>query len=300
MASCKHCITLIREDNEDDYLREVWRSIVVLRSSYLFHSNKLKRKNRAKRARGKRGVDGGAPSGREPQVEAQGSGIVAPTSSTSTSVAEMATAKQAGQGAPIGLPPPIQTHDAKVPASATSPSKKWSDIVSPTKPAPMAKGGVPVVPHQESKEQRPQLPNKAGKKQDKEEPAKTTEKEIKEKKGKKKTSSSSSSSEPAPKKHPTAPKPAAVAVGDPAGRYRQWIREFSRAGVDIKQIKRLDLEDDKKLKLYLVWEGRGRGIFVDWDSCQRLVDKYRGASFRKVEGTIVEILKIYKEKFDQS
>jgi len=293
---------LIRDDNEDDYLREIWRSIVVLRGSYLFHSNKVKRKSRAKRARDNRRVDGGPPSGRKvPQVETQGSGIVAPTSSTATSVTNVVTTKPADQGAPIVLPPPVQAKDVKVLASATtSPTKKWSDIVSPTKPSPVVKGVVPVAPHQEPKENRPQLPNKAGKKQDKEEPAKSTEKEVKEKKGKKKASSSSSSSEPAPKKHPTAPKPAAVAVGDPAGRERQWIRELARAGVDIKQIKKMDLEDDKKLKLYCVWEGRGRGIFVDWDSCQKLIDKYRGASFRKVEGTLVEILKAYKAKFDQS
>jgi len=91
-----------------------------------------------------------------------------------------------------------------------------------------------------------------------------------------------------------------VVSDDPSGKYRQWIREFSRQNIDIKQIKKMSLEDDKKLKLYCVWEGRGRGIFVDWDSCQRLVDKVRGASFRKVEGTLVEILKVYKEKLDKS
>jgi len=291
---------LIREDNEDDYLREVWRSIVVLRGSYLFHANKSRRKTRAKRARKNRGV-GGPPSGQtRPRGEAQGNVPIAPTPPTSTSVTTVTT-KPPVQGVPIDLPPPVLVKDVNVMASViTSPSKKWSDIVSPTKQSPLVKGVAPVAPHQEPKEKRPQLPNKAGKKQDIEEPAKTTEKEVKEKKGKKKASSSSSSSEPAPKKHPTAPKPAAVAVGDPAGRERQWIRELARAGVDIKQIKKMDLEDDKKLKLYCVWEGRGRGIFVDWDSCQKLIDKYRGASFRKVEGTLVEILKAYKAKFDQS
>jgi len=274
--------------------------MVILRGSYLFHANKLKRKSRAKRARKNR-RDGGPPQGQSrPRVEAQGNVHIAPTPSISTSVTTVTT-KPLAQGAPIDLTLPEPVKDKKVMTSViTSPSKKWSDIVSPTKPTSLEKGVVPVAPHQDPKESRPQLPHRAGKRQDIEEPAKTTEKEVKEKKGKKKASSSSSSTEPAPNKHPTAPKPAAVAVGDPAGRYRQWIRDLARADVDIKQIKKMDLDDEKKLKLYCVWEGRGRGIFVDWDSCHRLIDKYRGASFRKVEGTLVEILKAYKAKFDQS
>ena len=30
-------------------------------------------------------------------------------------------------------------------------------------------------------------------------------------------------------------------------------------------------------KFYVVWEGREKGIFTDWDTCKRQIDKFAGA-----------------------
>jgi len=148
-----------------------------------------------------------------------------------------------------------------------------------------------------AKEARPQPTDKAVEKRVKEVPSKATEKpEIKKKKGK---SSSSSSSEPGQKQMASSNKSTRVEKVESVGVYRKWIREFSRQGFDISQIKRLDLEDDKKLKLYCVWVGRSRGIFKDWETCLPLVDKHQGAKYRRVDGTLVEVLKAFKERLEQ-
>jgi len=55
----------------------------------------------------------------------------------------------------------------------------------------------------------------------------------------------------------------------------------------------------KKLKLYCVWVGRSRGIFKDWETCLPLVDKHQGAKYRRVDGTLVEVLKAFKERLEQ-
>lgn len=33
-------------------------------------------------------------------------------------------------------------------------------------------------------------------------------------------------------------------------------------------------------KFYVVWEGREKGIFYDWDSCRRQIDKFAGAKYK--------------------
>lgn len=33
-------------------------------------------------------------------------------------------------------------------------------------------------------------------------------------------------------------------------------------------------------KFYVVWEGRERGIFTDWDRCKALIDRYAGARYK--------------------
>ena len=33
-------------------------------------------------------------------------------------------------------------------------------------------------------------------------------------------------------------------------------------------------------KYYVVWQGRERGIFTDWNSCKKQVDKFTGAKYK--------------------
>jgi len=82
--------------------------------------------------------------------------------------------------------------------------------------------------------------------------------------------------------------------------YRKWIRDWFRAGYDLKKIKHIDLEKEDKQNFYIVWGGRTRGIWLDWDSCQVSVDKFRGAGYKKVNGTIIDALKYFKEKLDET
>jgi len=185
------------------------------------------------------------------------------------------------RSAPISLPPPIQPHDVKVDSTSTSSHKKWVDIVSPPKQAT-------VPPAQVAKSSKPV---KTGEKRDKEEPATPPVTDVK-KKGKKISISSSSSSDPPEEKPPARPK----SKED----YGQWIKDFSKLGADMSHLKFMKVGDAKKETFYVVWEGRGRGIFLDWDSCKQLTDKQPGAKYKKVMGTLVDVLKFFKEKLDQS
>jgi len=283
------CITLLKDDNEDDYLRELWRSMVVIRSSYLFHSSKLKKKSKDKRARDNRRVDGRPPPGSATlPVEAP---------STSTKVVDLTTSKTTAQEAPVRLPPLVQQSDTKVMATTTtSTSKKWADIVSPPKLTTAQAASVPVAQIPNAQKARPQPPHRESEKGDKEEPPKSTKPENKEKKKKEKTPSSSSSDEHPPKKKPTDDRAHTSRQVEPVAMYKQWIRELSREDINIKAIKKLDVNDDKKITFYCVWEGRGRGIFLDWDSCSSLVNKCPGAKFRKFIGSLADMLKFYREK----
>jgi ribonuclease HI len=39
----------------------------------------------------------------------------------------------------------------------------------------------------------------------------------------------------------------------------------------------------KKKKYYVVWEGRRKGIFENWDDCKKQVDKFEGAKYKSFE-----------------
>jgi len=168
--------------------------------------------------------------------------------------------------------------------STTTTDKSWAQVASPAKPDPsQAVRG---------KEQEPATSH--GERSKVVEDHQKKPKEKKEKVKKKIASSSSSSSPPAKKPTKTA-KTSRVPETESVGLYRKWIRDWFRAGCDLKAIKKIDLEDDTKRNFYVVWEGRSRGIFLDWDTCFLAVDKYRGAKYKKVSGTIIEALKFFKE-----
>jgi len=316
MASCKYVISLIKDEHEDDILRELWRSMVVLRNSYLFRASKLRKKRKGKVARkrhnDKSNVKGGGLiySGGE-KVPVTDSNNLPSGSTTSLTlpssqpvVASNAAApvsKLPSKEGPAAPPPPSKASEIVIEPTkegiSISNARTWVNIVSPPKMVPPSVVPEPVAKVRPTVGTVHQPPDKTGENGEKEGPPKPIEKSIKKKKERKISSSSSSPSrDPSPKRTAPARQPSRVNVDEKEGRYRQWIREFSRQGCDISQIKKLSLDDDKNLKLYCVWDGRGRGIFTDWESCRRLVDKAPGARYKKVEGTLIEVLTIYKER----
>jgi len=266
MAKCKFVVTLIKDGAEDDFLRETWKSINILRSTYIFHANQLRKKRnlKLKKARETR------PPTTQPSATGQ-------TKATSTQVANSTRPILVTGSQPA---PSIEKKKerAVLDLTTTTTSKTWVDIVSPTKSQPSNPPGVDEKATEERKK-----------------PVSKTEKE---KKMKKKISSLSSSEDPTPDKPPQSKKTRQVSNEEPLGLYRKWIRDFGRMGANISQIKNLDLEADDSQNFYVVWEGRTRGIFLDWDTCSSSVTKYRGAKFRKVVGTVGDALKYFKEKIN--
>jgi len=334
MASCKFVLTLVKDDFEDDYLRETWRSLVVLRGAYLYHVNKLRRKRNSKRLRVKRNS--------KPTVESEGSGrakkgnlpqsklpdpkiatgvpivptlpgsTVQPPSSLRSEVPESlpvilpsTSLKPSLDMVPGSIPPPSNSKILSQPTTTVvTTSKSWVDIVSPPKLAvPSQPSQKPVVTEKEVKDPRPQPPNTSGEKGERKDPPKTTETETEKKQLKKPlkiSSSASSSSEPKTKKKPALARSKSKVTSEiDFGRYRQMIRDFSRQGLDVKGIKKLNIESDEKLKLYGVWVGRSLGIYRTWDECKAVVDKYQGSRYKKFEGTLVDILKDFNERLGQ-
>jgi len=306
-------ISLVKDDHEDDYLRELWRSIVTLRGSYLYHASKLRRKRKGK-AKRKRLHNHDV---KKPTVETGGSGaslikdpILDPPSIL---ISHLTPSVPTSQKPPVNeapvsqAPPPLQVPVKPTVVTSTSVtfSKPWVDVVSPPKPIPPALSVPVVVPKVPSEQAvRPQPPYTSGEKGVKKaDPPKIIKESEPDKKVRKIKVSSSSSSEsvPKPKTKPTLTRSKSQVVSEhDFGRYRQWIREFSRQGIDVKAIKKLDVESDAKLKLYCVWVGRSLGIYKDWDSCRAVVDKFQGSQYKKCEGTLVNILKEYKQRLEQT
>jgi len=263
MAKCKFVVTLIKDGAEDDFLRETWKSINILRSTYIFHANQLRKKRNSKLNK--------ARETRLPTTQPTATGQ---TQATSTQVANSSRPLLV-----TGSKPASSSEKKKervvLDLTNTTTSKTWVDIVSPTKSQPSYPPGVDEKATEERK--------------------KPVSKPEKEKKMKKKISLSSSE-DLAPEKPPQSKKTRQVSSEEPLGLYRKWIRDFGRMGANISQIKDLDLEGDDSQNFYVVWEGRTCGIFLDWNTCSSSVTKYRGAKFRKVVGTVVDALKYFKEK----
>jgi len=327
MASCKFVLTLVKDDNEDDYLRETWRSLVVLRGAYLYHVNKLRRKRNSKRLREQRNQKSNEEtvgSGRtkkgnsvpkilpDPKLVQQGSSIpsvpvssVAPQPPPSQPVIPPSiTSKSVVGSVPVDPPPPTTKSVSKAVASTTVTTQKaWVDIVSPPKPVPPSQPtSKPVVLGKEVKEARPQPPSTSGEKGvAKSDPPKATV-IVQEKKTRKiivESSSSSSESNPKPKTKTTTARSKSKVVSEiDWGRYKQWIREWSREGLEVRCLKTLPVDSDSKLKLYCVWVGRSQGIYKDWESCRAVVDKYQGARYKKCEGTLVQILTEFRDRLE--
>jgi len=318
MASCKYVLTLIKEDDEDDYLRELWRSLTVLRGSYLYHANKLRRKHKVKRVRrgqnsrvnkptveaegsgaSKKGNDQGSIPGLGPFITLQSSSSSQPSAVTNQTAPVKSSVKESPVQVPIDPPPLPKTDSRTVVSSSVSVSKPWVDIVSPPKLVPPLLPPLkPVVSEKETKEARPQPVNKTTEKAEPQGPPKildltVSEREVKVPKV----------PPPTTLRHPGVATTTSLDLpvqvessSESVGRYKQWLREFSRQDIDVSQVKKLDLTDKTKIKLYCVWDGKQRGIYRDWDSCQLQVKGYKYANYRKLEGTLVEILTMYREK----
>jgi len=304
MARCRFVITLVKDGNEDEYLRETWNSIVFLRNSYISHASKSKRKRDSK-AKKKQIAKTGTKNNSQEISAASAPQITSENFSplTAEDVGSIPLPAQVTPLNTVGVTPTdiVLVGKSQIPAqdkvnsdvvvatsiTTTASTKSWAQIASPAKPAPSQ-----AV--REKEQERPSSYRESGKV---DEDRQKKPKEKKEKEKKKKHSSSSSSSPPAkkPTKSSKATQVAAQSLSENVGLYRKWIRDWFRAGYDLKPIKKIDLEDVTKKNFYVVWEGRARGIYLDWDSCFSVVDKYRGAKYKKVNGTIIEALQFFKE-----
>jgi len=302
MAKCRFVITLMKDTDEDEYLRETWSSIVFLRNAYISHASKLKRK-RVSKAKKKQNATGTKNTSQisaasAPQITSENFSCLTDEGDGSIPVPVQVTPLTTVEVKPtdnvlVGKShPPTQTKvDSEVvvatTTTTTTSAKSWAQIASPAKPEPSQ-----AV--REKDQVHPSSSRESGK-ADEDRQRKSKEKKVKVKK--KKLSSSSSSSPPAkkPTKSGKTAQVAASSSSESVGLYRKWIRDWFRAGFDLKQIKKMDLEDESKRNFYIVWEGRTRGIYLDWDSCFPVVDKFRGAKYKKVNGTIIDALQFFKE-----
>jgi len=178
--------------------------------------------------------------------------------------------------------------------STTSKStKSWAQVTTPPKPSPLPAKDQEKEVHQ----QLHRAVNKAV--EDRQQTTKKEKIEMKEKK-RKTSSSSSSSKSPSPKK-PSKKKSDDVSEVPDIARYQKWIRDWVRAGLNLKVIKNSpNLEYHNKSGFYIVWEGRTRGIFDDWASCKASVDGYKGSKYKKVVGTPIDALKFLRTNLKAS
>jgi len=293
----------MKDGNEDEFLRETWKSIVYMRNAYITHSNKLKRKrNKKRKSKNFREKSAPAPeenisaenisvnfsdgqgSNRTPIVQQAADIILVPATPVPTPVAPQNN---------IEVQVPVVVKATTTTTTTSIPTKSWAQVATPPKPSPLPAKDQEKEVHQ----QLHRAVNKAV-----EDCQQTTKKEkIEMKEKKRKTSSSSSSSKsPSPKK-PSKKKSDDVSEVPDIARYQKWIRDWVRAGLNLKVIKNSpNLEYHNKSGFYIVWEGRTRGIFDDWASCKASVDGYKGSKYKKVVGTPIDALKFLRTNLKAS
>jgi ribonuclease HI len=54
----------------------------------------------------------------------------------------------------------------------------------------------------------------------------------------------------------------------------------------------------KKKKFYVVWAGRKRGIFTDWDACKKQIDGFTGAQYKSFESE-KEAIDAFAKRYSQ-
>jgi len=294
MAKCHFVITLVKEGDEDEYLKETWNSIVFLRNSYISHSKKLKSKRALKRKKNltTKSAPVLPPQNSSAEKTSANSSNVQGSNPTPTNekAADITLVSVTPVSAPVAPQSNIGVQHVPVVATTTTSTtskstKSWVQVVTPPKPSPLPE-------KDQEKEAHPQ-PHRAVSTviEDRQDTSKKEKKEKKEKK-RKTPSSSSSSDSPSPKKTTKSGK---AAESSNVAKYQKWIRDWVRAGLNLKAIKgQPNLEWYNKKGWYVVWEGRTRGIFEDWASCSASVDGYKGSKYKKVTGSPIDALNYLK------
>jgi len=281
-------VALVRLQDEDDFLRETWKSIVMLKKTYVFHASKIKQKAKKKSNAKKAGV-ARIHSRNCNQVP---SGQVEPTAPPSEFIPPL---KKDIVDQQTTTTTTVSQSSKKVTASQLIPDKSWAEITSPS-----SKQITPSVgagnPHP--------APEKKAEKEDRKKPAKKI------------SISSSSSSDAPPQKKPASKTKPTDLVPQPKGKWdidrERWIKrrvKLEEKGADLSAIRtgRADLyrwdgistkSKDKKTFFYVVWRGKKVGIFVDWDSASKLVSGVSGSGFKKITGSEREAIQLLEEKLE--
>jgi len=145
-------ITLVKDGNEDDFLRETWNSIVFLRNSYISHASKSRRKRDSKAKKKKNAITGTKNISQEisaapaPQITSENFSPL-----TTEGVGSIPVPVQVAPLNTAGVSPTdivlvgksqVPTQDKVSSAvgvsstTTTTSAKSWAQIASPAKPEP--------------------------------------------------------------------------------------------------------------------------------------------------------------------
>jgi len=285
----KNVILLLRDHSEDDYLKEIWNSISLLRDSYIRHVYANRQRTRNKRENKKTVTSIPNKSVDSSSNDLKGKDLVEVVIAPPPPVTSISIPVPTPVPKPLVLsteqvaPGPSVAEKAPSPPMAPAPVKigplKDSPVVSKT-PPPSVVLKMQGPPAQSSLIDLSVSPRSF-------KDAVTGTAKVS------KTVSTKPSPIPSPELSPSPPPKPPSRVerklqADPER--RKWIkkrRELEERGADLQSINlgRADRKDWMPggfKNLYVVWKGVRCGVFYGWDLTKSLVSGYKGACYKKV------------------